>query len=360
MRLPAAPFKQEVYVMSTLSVPHSNSESRALQGILCVLIGMLFFVIQDALMKSLLQTHTIWLLMFIRSVVAIAVLVPIILWIGPPHMLSSSLWKLHLIRGGLFAVGFSSFYAAFPFMGLAEATTIFFSAPLITGLLAAVWLKETIGPHRIGALAFGFFGVVVAINPTSEAFTWIAILPLFSAAAYAVGQIIARQIGERESSLTVGLYTLVFSGIIILFMGWMINLLAGNALTDDYRHIRWTISTEWIAVWHILAILGLTGMIGYILLGRAYQVANASLVAPFDYCYLPFATAAGYFLWGEVPPHTTFVGMSMIVGGGLYLGYRELRIMRHTSDQPVVAETIFAPSNPHIAQMPDDENAGVC
>ena len=344
--------------MSTLSVPHPNSPSRALQGIICVLIGMFFFVIQDALMKSLLETNTIWLLMFVRSVVALAVLVPVILWIGMPHSLRSSLWKLHLIRGGLFSVGFSCFYAAFPFMGLAEATTIFFSAPLITTLLAAFWLKETIGPHRTGALAIGFIGVVIAINPTSEAFTWVAILPLLSAASYAAAQIIARKIGDRESSLTVGLYTLVFSGIIILAIGWMINQLIGNLLTDEYRHIRWKFSAEYSNIWYILTILGLSGMIGYILLSRAYQVANASLVAPFDYCYLPFATTLGYFLWGEVPPPATFVGMSMIVGGGLYLGYRELRFIRHTSKQPVVAETIFAPSNPHTAQIPDDENVG--
>ena len=99
---------------------------------------MLFFVAQDALMKTLLLTYPIWLLLFARSVLSVGVLTPLILWLGTPHRLLTPLWPLHMLRGLLFAAGFSLFYPAFPFMGLAEVSTIFFSAPLITALLAAV------------------------------------------------------------------------------------------------------------------------------------------------------------------------------------------------------------------------------
>lgn len=174
-------------------------------------------------MKSLLPVYPIWMLIFMRSLIAVIVLVPLIAYLGYPHQLRTSLWPLHLARAVLFVAGFSMFYTAFPFMGLAEVTTIFFSAPLITALMAAFWLKETIGPHRIGALVLGFAGVVIAMNPTGESFSWIAILPLFCAVTYAASQILARKIGERESSLTVGLFTLGFSGMMILPIGWGVN-----------------------------------------------------------------------------------------------------------------------------------------
>ncbi|MEO1380750.1 MAG: DMT family transporter, partial [Pseudomonadota bacterium] len=135
--------------MTTQTPISSPAPSRALQGILCVELGMLVFVAQDALMKYLLPIYSIWLLLFIRSVLATLILVPMILWLRGPHRLLTPLWPLHAIRGALFAVGFSLFYAAFPFMGLAEVSTIFFSAPLLTALFAAVWLKESIGRHRI-------------------------------------------------------------------------------------------------------------------------------------------------------------------------------------------------------------------
>ena len=66
-----------------------------------------------------------------------------------------------------------------------------------------------------------------------------------------------------------------------------------------------------------LALLGAVGMCGYILLGRAYQVTNASLVAPFDYTYLPLATVLAYYMWGEIPGTATLIGMALIVASGL-------------------------------------------
>lgn len=325
-----------------------------MQGIFCVGVGMLFFVGQDALMKVLLASYPIWLLLFARSVISVAVLVPLILWLGGPHRLFTPLWPVHMLRGFLFAAGFALYYAAFPFMGLAEVSTIFFSAPLIVALLAAAWLGETIGPHRIIALAVGFVGVVIAINPTADALNWISILPLSCAVLYAVGQILARKIGDRETSLTLGLHTLVFAGIFILPMGWIVNLLVPVSLS--HPHLALGQPVNMAANWPAIALLGLTGMLGYIFLSRAYQVASASLVAPFDYSYLPLATLLGYFLWGEVPPQTTFWGMGLIVGSGLYLGYRELRATRHGPEPALVGESVFPPTAVPLTQIHADEN----
>ncbi len=340
--------------MTTQAPLSSHAPSRAVQGITCILFGMLFFVVQDAMMKTLLLSYPIWMLLFIRSVVSVLVLVPLILILAGPHTVRTGFWKTHCLRGTLFALGFSLFYTAFPFMGLAEVTTIFFSAPLITALMAAVFLKETIGPHRMGALAVGFAGVLIAVNPTSAGFSWIAVLPLLCAVTYSISQILVRQIGEQESSLTVGLHTLAWSGLVILPMGWFVNQFVPE--TTTFPHLLLSFPEKGLSEWYWLLLLGATGMCGYIFLSRAYQVANASLVAPFDYTYLPLATALGYFLFDEVPGVNTLFGMALIVSSGLYLGYRELRATQHTDDTPVVAETVFAPASPHPTQIPDEEN----
>lgn len=286
---------------------------------------------------------------------SVLVLLPLVVLLGGPHRLLTPLWHLHLARAALFATGFSLFYAAFPFMGLAEVTTIFFAAPLITALMAALWLRETIGPHRMGALVVGFAGVLIAMNPAGEAFSWIAILPLLCAVTYAASQIIARKIGDRETTLTVGLYTLGFSGLMILPMGWGVNQII--AIPPDYAHLTWSWPSAPLQDLPALALLGLCGMGGYLFLSRAYQVANASLVAPFDYSYLPFATVLAYILWDEVPGFNTVIGMTLIVVSGLYIGYRELRAYRHSDTPAPVAETVFLPGSPLPQQIPDEEDA---
>jgi len=325
----------------------------ALRGISWVMIGMIFFVMQDVTMKALLVAYPIWMLIFVRSVVAVIVLVPLILFLGGSHRLLSPLWRLHLIRGLLFVIGFSLFYTAFPFMALAEVTTIFFSAPLFTALLAVFWLKESIGAHRVTALVLGFSGVLVSVNPTGENFTWVAVLPLICAVTYSVSQILARKIGEAESPLTVGLQTLTFAGIAILPIGWLTSVVVGRIIEVD--HLRFAFPLDQPGDWPLLLLLGTAGMIGWMLLSRAYQITNASLLAPFDYTYLPLIALVAYLLWGEVPPWNTLAGMTLIVIGGIYLGYREWRAVKDTNDPAIVAETLYAPGNPIPAAPESDD-----
>ncbi len=340
--------------MSLLAPDSPSMPSRAWHGILCVELGMLFFVAQDAMMKEMLNSYSIWMLIFVRALVSVCILTPLVVLLGTPHRLLTPLWPLHLARAALFTIGFSMFYAAFPFMGLAEVTTIFFSAPLITAIMAALWLRETIGPHRIGALAVGFAGILIAMNPAGDNFSWIAILPLSCAVSYAASQIIARKIGNRESTLTVGLHTLAFSGLMIMPMGWAFNRIITPG--PGFEHLGWSLPFAPLADWPALALLGFLGMGGYLFLSRAYQVANASLVAPFDYTYLPFAALLAYALWSEVPPANILLGMALIVGSGLYLGYRELQTHRTEQDPAIVGEGVFTPGSPLPQQVPDSED----
>ena len=340
--------------MSLLAPDSPSMPSRALHGVLCVELGVLFFVAQDAMMKEMIGSYSIWTLIFVRALVSVLVLAPLVALLGRPHRLLTPLWPLHLARAALFTAGFSLFYAAFPFMGLAEVTTIFFSAPLITAIMASLWLRETIGPHRTGALIVGFAGVLVAMNPTGDSFSWIAILPLTCAITYAGSQIIARKIGDRESTLTVGLHTLAFSGVMILPIGWLFNQVVTPGAA--FAHLGWPPAMPPVSDWASLTLLGLLGMGGYLFLSRAYQVANASLVAPFDYSYLPFAAILAYLLWAEVPPMSTLAGMTLIVGSGLYLGYRELRGSREAPEPAIVGEGVFAPGSPLAQQVPEEED----
>ena len=329
-----------------MSLASDTSNLRSVEGIGCLMVGMIFFVFQDAMMKSLLGDYPVWMLIGIRAAVSVAVLLPLIAYLGNGHRLITPLWPLHLIRATLFAIGFSLFYAAFPFMGLAEVTTIFFSAPLITAVFAVVFLRETIGFYRGTALIVGFAGILIAMNPGSDTFQWVAILPLLCAISYALSQIVARKIGDRESTLTVGLYTLAPSGFIVAGMGWGLN--AVLEIGPEFRHLRfeYPMPTPEALPWLIL--MALLGMIGYLLNSRAYQIAPASLMAPFDYSYLPMAAVLGFLLWGEVPPLNTVIGMALIIASGIFIGYREIVTARRAK------AVHMAPTAPFVVDVPQD------
>lgn len=320
--------------------------SRTLQGIVCVIAGMVLFVGQDLLMKGMLTTYPVWMLIFVRSVVALLTLLPLVLWLGAPHRIYTPLWPWYLARAVLFAGGFAMFYAAFPFMGLAEVTTLFFAAPLMTATLAAVFLQEKIGIHRVLALLVGFAGVVIAVNPTGGNFGWISILPVMTALTYAISQTIVRKIGEQDTSLVIGLYTISLSGVVIIPIGFAVTQVI--EITPDLIHLRMSWPVPALDGLGMLALLGGIGTVAYTLVSRAYQIASASVIAPFDYSYLPLAALFGYLVWGEVPHFTTFVGMVLIVSSGMYTAYRELRIERKANDNPPTAQTVFTPGAPAV------------
>jgi drug/metabolite transporter (DMT)-like permease len=332
--------------MTTASDTGTAPLSRTLQGIACVLSGMVLFVGQDVLMKDMLTHYPVWMLIFVRSIVALLTLLPLVLWLGAPHRILTPLWPWYLARAMLFASGAAMFYTAFPFMGFAEVTTLFFSAPLMTATLAALFLQEKIGLHRAAALLVGFAGVVIAMNPTGGSLGMIAVLPLLCALTYAISQTIVRKIGEQDTSLTIGLYTISLSGVLIIPMGLTISQMI--VITPEMNHLRmdWPMpKVEGIAM---LALLGTIGTVGYTLVSRAYQIASASVIAPFDYSYLPLAATLGYLLWGEVPAYTTFIGMVLIVASGIYTAYRELRVNRAADDYPPIAQTVFTPGGPAV------------
>ncbi len=330
--------------LNTIASTAETPISRTPQGITAILLGMLLFVFQDAMMKSLLGDFSVWPLLLVRAVVCSLVMVPMILYLGPPHRLMTPLWPLHVARALPFAFGFSLYYAAFPFMTLAAVTTIFFAAPLLTAVFASIFLKEHIGIHRISALVFGFVGVIIAMKPGADSFQWVSILPLICACSYATSQMLARRIGDRDTAMVAGAYTIILAGVLVLPLGWMLNVLFD--IGAQAAHLRWSWEAFNFGILPWLFVLGAIGMVGWTLLSRAYQVADVGAVAPFEYAYLPMAAALGYLVFDEVPAWNTLVGMALIIVSGVYIGYREVINARY-SIKPT-AEASFAPGNPGV------------
>jgi drug/metabolite transporter (DMT)-like permease len=226
------------------------------------------------------------------------------------------------------------FFLGLAAMPLADAAAIFFISPLIITAFSVVFLGEKVGPRRWLAVGIGMLGVIVVMRPGSSAFQLASLLPLAAAVGYAFLHILTRRIGRTESALAMTFYIqltfIVVSGAIGL--GFGDGRFAGTgdpSLEFLLREWVWPQSGD---IW-VLVLIGCASTFGGFLISQAYRLCEAGLAAPFEYIALPLAIFWGFVIFGEWPDIMTWVGVAMIIAGGLYMVWRETRVA-----QTIVAE----------------------
>lgn len=185
--------------------------------------------------------------------------------------------------------------------------------PLAVTLGAAAFLGETVGWRRWSALAVGFAGVLVILQPGTDAFDPRALLPVAAVALLASRDLATRRLPARAASLQVaawGFGAIVPAGAFLL-------LLRGEAMQAPS-------SSAWMSLGAALAV----GTLAYLAIVTAVRMAETSVVAPFRYTRLVVAMALAVIVLGERPVPTTIVGALLVIGSGLYMVYREARLGR--------------------------------
>lgn len=216
---------------------------------------------------------------------------------------------LQIVRG-LFLLGTTVFnFLSFQFLQLDEALAIMFSTPFIVAVLAGPILGEWVGWRRWTAIGVGFVGVLVVIRPGLGGIQWAALLSVAAAVLYSCYSIATRFIARYDSSDTT------------LFYG---NLVA-TTVTLPVLPFVWTTPSSILEVVLLFAV-GAFGSIGHFLLIVAHRRAPASVLSPFMYSQLIWATMFGYLVFSDVPSVWTLLGAGIVVGSGLYLLYRERKV----------------------------------
>jgi len=302
-----------------------------------VLIAMTCFAAQDIAVKLVADEVSLWQLMMVRSVATLALLVSTAAIMDGGMTLVPMRWGWPLLRAIFMSGAYLFFYASLPLLPLSTAAAIFFTGPLIITLLAALLLAEPIGPRRIGAVIGGFAGVLVIIRPDAEGWEPVALLPLASALCYAAGTVLTRWRckGEANFALTL-VHNLVYANLGML--GVMVVPLLG--LPGEAVAAWPFLATGWIeptapAVALILATAG-THLIGILLIVQAYQAADASRIAPFEYSYLAIVPVLELAIWQHWPDLATLIGIALITGAGIFVAWREGRPVRpriHSQDE---------------------------
>jgi drug/metabolite transporter (DMT)-like permease len=197
------------------------------------------------------------------------------------------------------------------YLPLADATVVFFSSTFVLTAASAVFLKEAVGLHRWTAVVIGFGGVVIAMNPGGGGDVTAYLLVLVATVIYAM-IFVSGKVLSRTDSIT----SLVFS----LHFG--MGLMATLALPWVWSPMSWFEVAQ-------MGLFALFALAAHYLFTAAFARADVSVLAPFEYTSLLWATLIGFLVWGDIPTTQVWIGAAIIIACGLYVIHRES--VRHRS-----------------------------
>ena len=286
----------------------ADSARNRLIGIGLVSLTYLQFAALDAGAKWLVSLGSmpvvvvVWLRFATQAAIASAVLIPM----RGRALVTTRHLKWHLLRALMFTVMTALNFWALQYLQLAVTSSIQFSVPIIIALLAAPILGERIDGGRWCAIAAGFAGVLIIVQPWSAHFHPAILLSVLNALLYALFMLMTRRLAAYDSPETIQ----------------YLPALGATAGLAPFALAAWDGPDSGFE-WAVACVLGVLGGLGHYLLALAHRYASATVIAPFLYQQVLYAAAFGYLIFGDVPAPAVWLGAFIVVGSGLYLFARE-------------------------------------
>ena len=268
----------------------------------------------DATAKYLVRDHSVFLVVWARYAGQMLVVTPF-----ARHRAGKDFWRtrhlgMQLLRSACLVAATACFFTGLRYLPLAEASAITFMAPIFIVILARPLLGEKPTRIRWIAVALGFAGILVLLRPGSAVFHPAAILLIGTALFNGLYQLLTRKV-TGDSVHT----TLFYSALV----GAVVSTLALPFASSSAPLTGLALG--------LLLLTGLLAGTGHWLITRAYLIAPASVLTPFTYVQMVWATMFGYLVFAQIPDRWSFLGMAIIVGSGVMLAVverRRARLMR--------------------------------
>jgi drug/metabolite transporter (DMT)-like permease len=285
-----------------------------LRGILLKIASVCVFVGMASLIKATAGHVPPGEAVFFRSFFAIPV---IVVWLAMRRELHLGVRANnplgHFWRGLIGTISMGLGFAGLGLLPLPEVTAIGYASPLLVVIFAAMFLNEKVGIYRLGAVALGMAGVLIVLSPRltmgasgADAREALGAMVVLGAAFFAsLAQVFVRKLVATESTATIVFWFSV----------------TASALSTVTIFWGWVIPAPREAIFLIIA--GLLGGVGQILLTSSYRLADASVIAPFEYTSMILAIGVGFFVFGEVPTTVMLLGASIIIAAGVIIILRE-------------------------------------
>jgi len=278
------------------------------RAIALIIAATFLIVVMNAFAKLATDYHTPIEVVFYRGVVAMLLLLGYAATLKRFDIYKTARLKSHVGRGLAGNLGVVMVFWAYSLMPLADITALLFAAPLVVTLMAALFLKEKVGPYRWSAVLVGFLGVILIAQPAGGSWLSLGILVALGATfANALVVIFLRELGKTEEALTTVFYFLLF----------------GVLFTAPYMMIVGSLPVQ-EALWPLLG-TGVAGGLQLLIKTQAYRYAEASLLSPFTYSAIVWAMLLGWLFWGDLPTLPIIAGAAIIIAANLFIIWREKR-----------------------------------
>ena len=268
-----------------------------------MVVGVLSMSVMDVMAKTV-GTHVpVGQVVWLRFVTQ-AVLIGGFLMATKQKPFESSHLKLHALRGLATALSSFLFFLGIIHLPLADATALIQLGPVAVTVGAVLFLGEKIGRRRLAGILVAFLGAMFIIRPDTSIMSSASLYPIFGTLGFAFYALVTRFVrmdGPWVSLFLQGFFGAIFSSLFVPFL---------------WKPIP-------VAQLPALSILVLAGIIGHLFMIKAFSSAPASIIAPFGYAGLLFATLFGLIIFKEVPDLMTMLGAMTIVCAGLYVWYRD-------------------------------------
>lgn len=272
------------------------------RAILWFLAATLLYVAMIVTVRVAASTLPAIEILFFRNIIALLVLLPTVLTaVALRDLRAPHAWGALSLRGVFSFAGMALWFHVVTVIPLADAVSLHFSMPILTTLAVALFLHEPVGWRRWLAAAAGFAGVMLAMQPGFGSWNWAYLLVLASAAGYAGGNVFGKYLAPLEKPA---------------FIVFVANIV-GLPLSALFTLPVWVTPT-WADLLPVL-VVGLCGTLAHICQARAFRLAPVSKVMPLDFLRMPFAAAAAFILFAEVPTPAVVAGGLLIFGAAIYV-----------------------------------------
>ena len=269
----------------------------------------MLFPVMNAMVKVLREDFDPGMIIWARYVSHLLLMLALFLPVQGWSLFRSEQPRLQISRSVLLLIATICYFTALGYVPLATGAIIGFTSPFIVTALSIPILGEQVGWRRWAAVVVGFIGALIVIRPGTGVLHPLASLVLVTAICYGMYQVFTRKISATDTAAT----TITWTALV----GAVVCTLAIPFLWQTPQ------TTSQIL---LLSLAGMVGGLGHYFVVKAFQLGQASLLAPVAYGQIVGATLFGFIIFGDFPDLWTWLGTSIIIGCGLYIGYRERAI----------------------------------
>jgi drug/metabolite transporter (DMT)-like permease len=283
--------------------------STVARGCLLMLVATFMFACMHAAIRYTTQQLPAVEVAFFRNLFGLFVIAPLLVRYGLGVFHTKKL-GLHVLRAFLNVFSMLAFFVGLSMTPIARATALSFTAPLFTALLSALILHEVFRWRRWTAIACGFLGALVILRPGIQVLDMGALLVIASSLLWSMAMIDIKILGQTESSLTITAYVTVLLIPLTFLPAVFVWQMPG------------------LDMWVWLVFIGVIGTLGQIAVTEALKLADITVLMPFDFLKLVWATLLGMVLFAEMPDFLTYVGAAIVFGSSMYIAWREAKLRK--------------------------------